>query len=89
MLKGKRKKKQMERQDVFCWFFSPQENLFDKLKIWAQKTALVFILEGEKTEICGAEHYAEQYTKALTRTDPSLGTLYFQCIFHSLSFILK
>lgn len=84
-LKSKRKENQMERQDGFCWSFSPQENLFDKLKIWAQKTALVFMLERGKTEICGAKHYAEQCTDALKRSDPSLGTLYFQCIFHSLS----
>lgn len=83
------KKKQMERQDGFCWSFSPQRNLFDKLEIWAQKTALVFILEGEKTEICGAKHYVEQYTNALKRTDPNHGTLYFQCIIHSLSFTVK
>lgn len=54
----------MERQDVFCWSFSPQENLFDKLEIRAQKTALVFTLEGGKTEICGSEHYSGQYTNA-------------------------
>lgn len=64
MLKAKMKKKQMERQDVFCWSFSPQENLFDKLEIRAQKTALVFTLEGGKTEICGSEHYSGQYTNA-------------------------
>lgn len=46
----------MEKQDGFCWSFSPQETLFDELKIWAQKTALVFISEGEKTETCGAKH---------------------------------
>lgn len=46
----------MQRQDGFCWSFSPHENLFDKLEIWAQKTTLVFISEGEKTEICGAKH---------------------------------
>lgn len=78
MLKGKMKKKMMERQEGFCWSFSPWENLFDKLEIWAQKTASVFILEREKVEICGAKHYAQQYTNALKEADPSLGTLYFQ-----------
>jgi len=77
----------MARQDVFSWSFSPQENLFDKLETWDQKTALVFILEGEKPEICEAEHYAEQYTNALKRTDLSFGTLYFQRVLHSLSLL--
>lgn len=67
----------MERQDVFCWPFSPQSNLFDKPEIWPQKTVLVFRLEGEKAEICGAEHYAEQHTNAFKRADPSPGSLYF------------
>jgi len=33
---------------------------------------LLFTLEGEKAKICGAEHYVEQFTKALKRPDPSL-----------------
>lgn len=67
------KKKQMERQDVFCWSVSSQENLFDKLEIWAQKTALVFILEGERLRFVGLSIMLSSTQMHLKGLTPALG----------------